>query len=88
MLERVAYCEHPPRYDYRLTAKGKDLWPVLTAMRQWGDRWAAPDGPPLEVVHKACGHVTEIVATCSECGSRSPPATCAPSPGPAPSTSS
>jgi len=68
VLERVAYCEHPPRYDYRLTDKGKDLWPVMTAMRQWGDRWAAPDGPPLQVMHKACGHVAEIVPTCSECG--------------------
>jgi DNA-binding HxlR family transcriptional regulator len=68
VLERVEYCEHPPRYDYRLTPMGKDLWPVLTTMRQWGDRWRAPDGPPLELVHKACGHVSEIVATCSVCG--------------------
>jgi DNA-binding HxlR family transcriptional regulator len=68
VLERVAYCEHPPRYDYRLTEKGKDLWPVLTAMRQWGDRWEAPDGPPLELVHKGCGHVAEAVSVCSVCG--------------------
>jgi DNA-binding HxlR family transcriptional regulator len=68
VLEKVAYCEHPPRFDYRLTAKGKDLWPVLTAMRQWGDRWEAPDGAPIEIVHKACGHITQIVATCSACG--------------------
>jgi len=38
ILERVRYSDHPPRYDYRLTDKGRDLWPVLTAMRQWGDR--------------------------------------------------
>jgi DNA-binding HxlR family transcriptional regulator len=68
VLERVAYCEHPPRFDYRLTTKGRDLWPVLTAMRQWGDRWEAPDGPPIEIVHKACGHITEIIPTCSACG--------------------
>jgi DNA-binding HxlR family transcriptional regulator len=68
VLERVPYCEHPPRFDYRLTTKGKDLWPVLTTMRQWGDRWEAPGGPPIEIVHKACGHITEIVATCSACG--------------------
>ena len=70
VLERVAYCEHPPRYDYRLTDKGRDLWPVLTAMRQWGDRWAAPAGPPLELIHTACGHVAEMVLTCSVCGQR------------------
>ena len=68
VLERVAYSEHPPRYDYRLTAKGRDLWPVLTAMRQWGDRWEAPAGPPIELVHRACGHITQVIGTCSECG--------------------
>jgi DNA-binding HxlR family transcriptional regulator len=68
VLTRTAYSEHPPRYDYRLTEKGRDLWPVLTAMRQWGDRYAAPEGPPLQVVHRACGHVSEAIMTCSECG--------------------
>jgi DNA-binding HxlR family transcriptional regulator len=68
VLERVPYCEHPPRFDYRLTAKGQDLWPVLTAMRQWGDRWEAPKGPPLELVHKGCGEIAEVVNRCSACG--------------------
>lgn len=68
VLTRTAYSEHPPRYDYRLTEKGRDLWPVLTAMRQWSDRYAAPEGPPLQVVHRACGHVSEAIMTCSECG--------------------
>ena len=57
VLERVPYQERPPRHEYRLTDKGRELWPVLTAMREWGDRWAAPDGAPLEVVHEACGEV-------------------------------
>jgi len=68
VLAKVPYSEHPPRYDYRLTDKGRDLWPVLTAMRQWGDRHAAPEGPPLQVVHKACGSVAEAALTCSVCG--------------------
>jgi DNA-binding HxlR family transcriptional regulator len=68
VLEKVAYSDHPPRYDYRLTAKGRDLWPVLTAMRQWGDKYAAPDGPPVRVVHKKCGKVSHAVMTCSACG--------------------
>ena len=68
VLEKVPYSEHPPRYDYRLTDKGRDLWPVLTAMRQWGDRYAAPDGPPLQVTHKDCGEITEAVTVCSSCG--------------------
>jgi DNA-binding HxlR family transcriptional regulator len=68
ILDKLAYSEHPPRYDYRLTAKGRDLWPLLTAMRQWGDKYAAPEGPPLQVLHKGCGKVTRAVMTCSVCG--------------------
>src|SRR5437667_2664798 len=68
LLEKRLYTDRPPRYEYRLTAKGRDLWPVLTAMRQWGDRHAAADGPPLQIIHKSCGNVAEAVMTCSACG--------------------
>ena len=68
VLSKQPYSEHPPRYTYRLTDKGRDLWPVITTMRQWGDKHAAPDGPPLELIHKDCGHLTEVVLTCSACG--------------------
>lgn len=70
ILARVPYSDHPPRYDYKLTTKGRDIWPVLTAMRQWGDKYAAPDGPPVRIEHKACGHVSHAVMTCSSCGER------------------
>ena len=46
VLQKVPYQERPLRHEYRLTEQGHDLWPVLTAMREWGDRWAAPDGAP------------------------------------------
>jgi DNA-binding HxlR family transcriptional regulator len=68
VLARVPYSEHPPRDDYRLTDKGRDLWPVLTAMRQWGDRYAAPGGPPVGIVHKSCGELAEPVLVCGSCG--------------------
>jgi DNA-binding HxlR family transcriptional regulator len=70
VLKRVPYEDHPPRSEYRLTSKGRDLWHVLAAMRQWGDRWAAPSGPPLRIKHAACGHVVEVVPICSHCGER------------------
>jgi DNA-binding HxlR family transcriptional regulator len=38
ILERIAYSERPPRYEYRLTDKGQDLFVALNALRQWGDR--------------------------------------------------
>jgi DNA-binding HxlR family transcriptional regulator len=68
ILERVPYSEHPPRFEYRLTEKGLDLWPVLTALRQWGDKYAAPAGAPLNVVHKGCGHEAAAVMVCDHCG--------------------
>jgi DNA-binding HxlR family transcriptional regulator len=68
VLVKVLYSERPPRYDYRLTDKGRDLWPVITTMRQWGDKHAASGGPPLELVHRTCGEISEAELTCSSCG--------------------
>jgi DNA-binding HxlR family transcriptional regulator len=68
VLVKVAYSDHPPRSDYHLTDKGRDLWPVITMMRQWGDKYAAPDGPPLELIHERCGHVSDARVVCSSCG--------------------
>ena len=68
VLIKVPYTEHPPRFEYRLTDKGRDLWPVITTMRQWGDKYAAPNGVPLQVVHKECGQVSQARLVCSACG--------------------
>src|SRR4030095_7658824 len=39
------------------TDKGRDLWPVIVSLTRWGDRWmAGDDGPPVELVHRDCGH--------------------------------
>jgi DNA-binding HxlR family transcriptional regulator len=42
VLTKVPYSDHPPRYDYQLTDTGRDLWPVLTTIRQWGDKVRRP----------------------------------------------
>jgi DNA-binding HxlR family transcriptional regulator len=68
ILTRVRYNDHPPRSEYRLTRKGRELWHVVVAMRQWGDRWAAPDGPPVQTRHTSCGHIVTAVPMCSHCG--------------------
>lgn len=48
VLKKVDVGESGRRYEYRLTAKGRDLFPVLVALRQWGDRWnPCPGQPPL-----------------------------------------
>ena len=68
VLERRAYQDRPARYDYVLTEKGRGLWHVLTALRQWGDRWESPQGPPVVVEHRACGNLTTVVPRCEHCG--------------------
>lgn len=73
VLSREPYQANPVRYDYRLTPKGRSLWLVVTAMRQWGDEWSAPDGPPVQLVHTACGNLATIEPVCSECGERAAP---------------
>ncbi len=55
--------------EYRLTKKGLDLYPVMIALMRWGDRWMADEqGPPMELVHRQCGHRTEPTMVCSHCG--------------------
>ena len=71
ILKKVPYQERPVRYEYRLTEKGVDLYPIISALRAWGDRHAPdPAGPLVEVAHRSCGHVVEPVLTCPECGER------------------
>jgi hypothetical protein len=41
---------------------------VVNAIRQWGDRWAAPSGPQVELRHEGCGQVVNAVSTCSHRG--------------------
>src|SRR5689334_13295504 len=69
ILERVRYQERPVRYEYRLTEKGRDLYPIIVSLTRWGDRWmAGKAGPPIELVHKACGNVAMPALACPECG--------------------
>ncbi len=69
VLERRRYEDKPPRYEYRLTTKGKDLYPVLVSLLAWGDRWMADDrGPPLRIVHLDCGTPMRPRIVCDECG--------------------
>jgi DNA-binding HxlR family transcriptional regulator len=69
ILERRAYQESPPRYEYFLTEKGLDLWPALIALLNWGDRYSpSPDGPRRLIVHKECGGTVSERGICESCG--------------------
>ncbi len=69
ILERRPYSERPERYEYFLTEKGLDLWPVMIALMYWGDKYEpATDGPPSIVVHKECGGRIDDRRICTKCG--------------------
>lgn len=71
ILSRVPYQDHPPRYEYRLTPAGMDLYPVIVTLVQWGNRYCMGETvPTIEVRHKTCGHQAEAVVLCSQCGER------------------
>jgi DNA-binding HxlR family transcriptional regulator len=69
VLERLAYCERPPRYEYVLSPKGRDLYDVLLTMAAWGDRHVyGGTGGPICYVHKACGQRFSPGLVCEACG--------------------
>ena len=69
VLERRTYDPARDRHDYVLTEKGLALWPVLTALRQWGDEWVLVAGnEPLVLEHRGHGHRTTALMTCDVCG--------------------
>ena len=70
VLTKARYQERPERFEYRLTEKGIDLWPVIVSLLQFGDRYYAPDGPPMVLVHKDCGGRVDEHRICDTCGAR------------------
>lgn len=68
ILRRVPYKDNRTRHEYRLTEKGHDLYPVLMAVRQWGDRHMdGGAGPPWHYRHRGCGGESVIEHRCSRC---------------------
>ena len=66
VIERHQYSEHPPRYEYHLTEAGEELFPLMLALYQWGDKWAV-DSPPIIRRH-SCGQSVQVDLVCHHCG--------------------
>jgi DNA-binding HxlR family transcriptional regulator len=67
LLEHEDYQEpgERTRRGYRLTRQGADLFPTLAALMQWGDRWLADRGPPVELRHRDCGEHVGVHLLCT-----------------------
>jgi DNA-binding HxlR family transcriptional regulator len=83
ILRRREYQQRPPRYEYRLTRKGVDLWPVIMSAMKWGDRYLYDGEPPVLILHEGCGGELDERFHCSKCGAELGPrdVTAAPGPG-------
>jgi DNA-binding HxlR family transcriptional regulator len=69
ILEKRQYSEKPPRFEYHLTQKGRDLSPALLQLMWWGDRYYPEEnGPPTIAVHKTCGGLLDHHMICEKCG--------------------
>jgi DNA-binding HxlR family transcriptional regulator len=67
VIERRQYCARPPRYEYLLTDAGKDLQPILLALKEWGDRYCNPGAEPVIFRH-TCGAEFHPLTVCAACG--------------------
>ena len=64
LLRRVEYQSRPPRYEYRLTEKGRAFWNVLAAMWRWGADWLWADsdgGSPVVLIDRDTGAVVDPI---------------------------
>jgi DNA-binding HxlR family transcriptional regulator len=68
IMERRAYQEHPPRYEYVLTEKGRDLLPVIISLARWGMKWTDAPGEPPQLIHTRCGSEMGLDFRCPTCG--------------------
>ncbi|GAB3435471.1 winged helix-turn-helix transcriptional regulator [Flindersiella endophytica] len=68
--------------EYVLTSKGLDLQPAILALTAWGDRWSAPQGPPVTYQHDGCGGSVQLYPRCERCNAALAPTQVTPRPGP------
>ncbi len=70
MVVRHPYNEKPLRHEYRLTEKGQAFYPVVYALRAWGETWCKDESEGIAVrfTHRACGHDIGLGGVCPECG--------------------
>ena len=53
--------------EYRLTAKGHALFPIYVSLMQWGNEWTGLPAPPVDLLHKPCGHRVRPRVVCPDC---------------------
>ena len=72
MIERHPYSEKPLRHEYRLSEKGWSFYPVIYALRAWGETWCKDESEEraMRFVHRQCGHDVGLGSVCPSCGTQ------------------
>ena len=70
LIARRPYHERPKRHEYYLTEKGEAFFPVILALRQWGETWvkSPKEGPSVTYTHSLCGGPAGLGTVCETCG--------------------
>ena len=70
LIARRAYSTHPLRHAYHLTKKGEAFYPVILALRAWGETWlkTPKEGRTIDFIHKSCGKPAGLGTVCESCG--------------------
>ena len=69
IVSRKLYSDRPKRFEYKLTERGRDMYPIFVMLRQWGEKWLEDtETPGVLLTHKPCGKDLKISMTCSTCG--------------------
>jgi DNA-binding HxlR family transcriptional regulator len=82
IMERRSSDASPEHFEYVLTDKGRELATIIVALTEWGDRWAAPGGPPILYIHTVCDSPITLQTNCANCGQVHDPAEVGVRPGP------
>jgi DNA-binding HxlR family transcriptional regulator len=70
LFERRRYSDKPPRYEYVLTDKGRDLRPVLLTLLQWGNKYNTAPGATLRLIDTTTGNPVELALVDSATGQK------------------
>ena len=69
LVKRHVYNKRPLRYEYRLTEKGEAFYPVVLALRAWGETWCKSprEGRAVNYTHRTCGKAAGLGPVCESC---------------------
>lgn len=71
IIGRHLYSSKPERYEYKLTARGRDMYPIFIALRTWGETWLEESATPeVKLIHTLCGKEFIPSIGCSSCGEK------------------